>query len=229
MPTGDILIIEDEKDIAEAIEYNLKKEGFRVFKSYDGFNGLRAAQEKIPALLILDLMLPGISGIEICKTLKKDPRTAGIAIIMLTAKGEEVDKVVGFEVGADDYITKPFSMRELISRVRAVMKRYGAKERLVKSLLRFPLLEIDIEKHEVKVADKPVALTAKEFSLLQYLAENQDKAFGRDRLLDAVWGIHTAIETRTVDVHVRRLREKIGKAGKYIKTLRGYGYKFAVK
>ncbi|MFA4857774.1 MAG: response regulator [Candidatus Margulisiibacteriota bacterium] len=229
MNNSDILIIEDEKDIAEAIEYNLKREGFKVAKAYDGLNGLRAAQEKVPALLILDLMLPGMSGIDICKTLKKDPKTAGIAIIMLTAKGEEVDKVVGFEVGADDYMTKPFSMRELIARVRAVLKRYGAKERAVKSILRFPMLEIDIEKHEVKVGGKTVALTAKEFSLLQYLAENQDKAFGRDRLLDAVWGMNTAIETRTVDVHVRRLREKIGKAGKYIKTLRGFGYKFAVK
>jgi two-component system phosphate regulon response regulator PhoB len=229
MQNTEILVIEDEKDISDAIEYNLKKEGMKIFKAYDGASGLRIAKEKIPSLIILDLLLSGILGIDICKTLKQDPKTAGIAIIMLTAKGSEVDKVVGFEVGADDYITKPFSMRELIARVRAVLKRYGVKERPQKSCLKFPLLEIDIERHEVRISGKVVELTAKEFALLQYLAENHDRAFGRDRLLDAVWGMNCAIETRTVDVHVRRLREKISKAGKYIKTLRGFGYKFSVK
>jgi len=222
-----VLIVEDERDIVQALEYNLKKEGFETHKAYDGIQGLKLASETIPDLIILDLMLPGINGLELCKKLKKDQKTENIPIIMLTAKSEETDKIVGLEMGADDYITKPFSMRELIARLKAVLKRYGKKEKPYKPLVKFDDIEIDVEKHAVTVLDKAIELTAKEFSLLLFLVENKEKVFNRERLLDNVWGIESAIETRTVDVHIRRLREKLGKAGKYIRTLRGVGYKFA--
>ncbi len=222
-----ILIIEDERDIAEAIEYNLEKEDFKVSKAYDGMTGLKKAKTGLPALIILDLMLPHMSGFDICKTLKQNSQTANIPIIMLTAKDTEVDKVLGLELGADDYITKPFSMRELIARIKTVLKRYGKKEKVFDKSLKFPNLEINLEKHEVKVLGKLIELTAKEFDLLHYLAKNKGRAISREKLLDAVWGIDVAIETRTVDVHVRKLREKLGKkAGDYILTLRGVGYKF---
>ncbi|MFA4905087.1 MAG: response regulator [Candidatus Margulisiibacteriota bacterium] len=221
-----LLIIEDERDIVEALEYNLKKEGFAVSKAYDGLQGLKLAREISPDLIILDLMLPGLDGLELCRTIKREPPTENIPVIMLTAKGGETDKVVGLEVGADDYITKPFSMRELIARVRAVLKRYGKKHKANAARLKFTDFAIDAEKHEVTAFGKPVELTAKEFSLLQFLAENQGRVFNRERLLDQVWGIEAAIETRTVDVHMRRLREKLGKAGKHLITLRGVGYKF---
>jgi two-component system alkaline phosphatase synthesis response regulator PhoP len=222
-----VLIVEDERDIVQALEYNLKKEGFETHKAYDGIQGLKLASETIPDLIILDLMLPGINGLELCKKIKKDQKTENIPIIMLTAKSEETDKIVGLEMGADDYITKPFSMRELIARLKAVLKRYGKKEKPYKPLVKFDDIEIDVEKHAVTVLDKAIELTAKEFSLLLFLVENKEKVYNRERLLDNVWGIESAIETRTVDVHIRRLREKLGKAGKYIRTLRGVGYKFA--
>ncbi len=223
----EVLVIDDEKDIVEAIEYSLVKEGFKVSKAYDGHNGLRLAREKMPDLILLDLMLPGVNGLEVCKILKKEPKTANLPIIILTAKGGEVDKVLGLELGADDYITKPFSMRELVARVKAILKRYGVKATTVRALIKLPDLEIDSEKHEVLANGKAVELTAKEFALLKYLTENQNKAFSRERLLDAIWGIEVAIETRTVDVHIRRLREKLGQAGKHLKTLRGVGYRFS--
>lgn len=224
-----VIVVEDERDIAEAIEYNLSQQGYAVSKAFDGINALRLAQVKLPNLIILDLMLPGIDGIELCKRLKANPKTSGIPVIMLTAKSSEVDKIVGLEVGADDYITKPFSMRELLARVKTVLKRYGKKQEKAKPLIKFPNLEIDLEKHEVKAFGRIIELTAKEFNLLKYLADNQEKAVSREKLLDQVWGIEVAIETRTVDVHVRRLREKLGKAGRYIKTLRGVGYKFKIQ
>ncbi|MBU0671878.1 MAG: response regulator [Candidatus Margulisbacteria bacterium] len=221
-----ILIIEDEKDIAEAIEYNLKKESFKIFKAYDGRKGLKLACDKIPDLIVLDLMLPGLDGLEVCKILKKEPKTSNIPIVMLTAKGGEVDKVLGLELGADDYITKPFSMRELIARIKTILKRCAAKKIEFKPVIKFADLEIDTEKHIVRVLSKPIELTAKEFALLRYLAENKERVYSREILLDSVWGIDVAIETRTVDVHVRRLREKLGKASRHIRTLRGVGYKF---
>lgn len=221
-----VLIIDDEKDIVEAIVYNLEREGFKTYKAYDGAAGLEAARKKCPDLIVLDLMLPGIAGLDVFKILKKEEKTSSIPVIMLTAKGEEVDKVVGLEMGADDYITKPFSMRELIARIKTIMKRYNAGEKAVRSELKFPDLTIDIDRHEVKVEGKTIELTAKEFALLRYLAENRNKVYDRDKLLDAVWGIEVAIETRTVDVHMHRLREKLGKAGRHLITLRGVGYKF---
>ncbi len=224
----EILIIEDEKDIVESLEYNLKSEGYKVSKAYDGLNGLRLAEEKVPALVLLDLMLPGLDGLEVCRRLKKNPKTASVPVIMLTAKGSETDKVVGLEVGADDYIVKPFSTKELIARIKTILRRYEKPAERPAGPLKFKDLEIDTDKHEVRAGGKAVELTAKEFQLLLYLAENQERVFSRERLLDAVWGIDVAIETRTVDVHMRRLREKLGKAGDHLVTLRGVGYKFHV-
>jgi two-component system, OmpR family, phosphate regulon response regulator PhoB len=223
----DILIIDDEKDIVDTIEYNLKKEGFTTHKSFDGMNGLRIAKETVPDLIILDLMLPGMNGIELCKTLKKDDRTSKIPVIMLTAKKQEVDKIVGLEVGADDYMVKPFSMKELIARVKAILRRYTSipKGEKAKSVIMFSDVKMDLDRHEVTVKGKPVELSAKEFKLLEFLATNKNKMFSRERLLDDVWGISAEVETRTVDVHVTRLREKLGKAGDHIQTVRGFGYK----
>ncbi|MCU0641047.1 MAG: response regulator transcription factor [Candidatus Margulisbacteria bacterium] len=223
---AEILIIEDDRDIVESLEYNLKKEGFKVAKAYDGAAGLKAAEEKRPDLILLDLMLPIFDGLEVCRRLRKNAKTAGIPIIMLTAKGTETDKVVGLEVGADDYLTKPFSLKEVIARIKAILRRSGKKEVPPPAVLKFKELEIDSDRHEVRVAGKPLELTAKEFLLLHYLAENKGRVYSREKLLDAVWGIDVAIETRTVDVHIRRLREKLGKAEKHLITLRGVGYKF---
>ena len=222
----EILVIEDDRDITESLEYNFKKEGFKVAKAHDGIAGLKMAEEKHPALVILDLMLPGIEGLEVCRRIKRNPKTASIPIIMLTAKGTETDKVAGLEVGADDYIVKPFSVKELIARVKTVLRRYEKPEAAPSAVLKFKDLEIDTDRHEVRAGAKLVDLTAKEFQLLHYLAENTGRVFSRDRLLDCVWGIDVAIETRTVDVHMRRLREKLGKAGQRLITLRGVRYKF---
>lgn len=221
-----ILIIDDEKDLVESIEYNLRKDGFVVSKAYDGQSGLRAAREKLPDLIVLDLMLPEISGLDLCKILKKEEKTANIPIIMLTAKTSQVDKIVGLEIGADDYLTKPFDMRELIARIKAILRRTGAKEQARSPIFEFPDLEVDVARHEVKVSGKLVELTAKEFELLRYLIENKERVCTRETLLDAVWGIDVAIETRTVDAHIKKLRKKLRKAGKYLLTLRGVGYKF---
>jgi len=223
----DILIIDDERDIVETIEYNLKKEGFSTHKSFDGINGLRLAKDTIPDLILLDLMLPGMSGIELCKALKKNESTSKIPVIMLTAKKQEIDKVVGLEVGADDYIVKPFSMKELIARIKAILRRYTSipKGEKAKSMIVFSDVKIDLNRHEVTVKGKPVELSAKEFKLLEFLATNKNKVFSRERLLDDVWGIQAEVETRTVDVHVKRLREKLGRSGDHIQTVRGFGYK----
>ncbi len=223
---SEILIIEDQKDIVEAIEYNLKNEGYQTARAFDGYNGLRMARDRVPDLVLLDLMLPGVNGLEVCRALKGDSRTAGIPIIMLTAKGAETDRVLGLELGADDYIVKPFSMRELMARVRSILRRSGNKEEMARPVLKSSDLEIDTDKHKVIAAGKDIELTAKEFLLLRFLMENKEKVFSREKLLDRVWGIDVEIETRTVDVHVRRLREKLGKAGGHIQTLRGVGYKY---
>ena len=222
-----ILIIEDEKDIVQALEYNLKKEGFEVSKAYDGLQGSKLIASLLPDIILLDLMLPGIDGLEILRRAKKEPKTENIPVIILTAKSQEADRVVGLELGADDYITKPFSVRELIARVKTVLKRYGVKSEPMSPTLKFGTLEINSDNHEVKAGGKPVELTAKEFSLLHYLASNKGKVVGRERLLDAVWGIDVAIETRTVDVHIRRIRAKLEPhADEYIDTVRGVGYRF---
>lgn len=220
-----IYVVEDEQDLVELLTYNLEKEGFRVLSSLRGDEALKKIPEKTPDLVLLDLMLPGADGITVCKALKADPRTSRIPVVMLTAKGEESDKVVGLELGADDYITKPFSVKELVARVKAVLRRFAAASEQA-PLLKFKTLTLDREKHVVSVSGKPIELTAKEFELLDYFISHPDKVLSRDILLNSVWGYDYFGTTRTVDVHVRRLREKLGVPGKNIVTVKGYGYKF---
>jgi two-component system phosphate regulon response regulator PhoB len=219
-----ILIVEDEQDILDLVGYNLEQEGFEILKATDGSTALNLAQKKHPDLIILDLMLPKLSGIEVCKILKKDEKRASVPIIMLTAKTDEIDRVLGFELGADDYVTKPFSPRELVLRVKAVLKRMKEKE--VSDLIKIEALTIDIPKHQVWVDDEPLTLTPTEFKLLLKLVERRGKVLTRDVLLDTVWGYDYSGFDRTVDTHIRRLRSKLGKMGHYIETIRGLGYRF---
>ena len=222
-----ILIVEDEKDIVKMLEYNLKKDGFRTISANDGEEGLERAHSEYPDLIILDLMLPRMDGLEVCKKLKSDNKTTGIPIIMLTAKAREADKVVGLELGADDYVTKPFSPRELLARVKAVLRRVKEKS-AEKEILRIGELEIDFSKISVTIKGKTVELTAKEFELLKTLMKAHDRMLSRDYLLDNIWGFDHAIEiqTRTVDVHIRTLRKKLKSEAKRIVTVKNYGYRF---
>ncbi len=221
-----ILVIEDEKNILELIEYNLKEEEFRVIKSMKGNDGLEQARRRKPDLILLDLMLPEISGIEICKILKRDEATSRIPIIILTAKGTEADKVVGLELGADDYVTKPFSPRELSARVKAVLRRASEKPAL--KVLKAGALEIDTEKHLVSVRGKLVGLTSKEYDLLKIFMEAKGGVLSRDFLLDHVWGYDNSIniETRTVDMHILQLRRKLKSEAGRIVTVKNAGYRF---
>ena len=223
-----ILIVDDEADLVELVSYNLKKEGFIVDSASDGETALTKIRKGKYGLLILDLMLPGIQGMELCRILRNDPKTSVLPIIMLTAKGEEVDKILGLEMGADDYMAKPFSPRELVARVKAVLRR--SKEKPVsEKILKIGDLEIDRERYVVSVKTKPVKLSATEFKLLLFLAKRKGKVFSRDQLLDAVWRDEAFVEPRTVDVHIRRLRSNIEEdpaKPKYIKTMRGIGYFF---
>ena len=219
-----ILVIEDEKDLAELIAFNLEKEGYRPLIALDGISGLEAVRSNPPDLILLDLMLPGLLGTEICKLLKKNEKTAAIPIIMLTAKGEEIDRVVGFEVGADDYMVKPFSTRELLLRVKAVLRRTMPEKAQAKSIT-IGLVTIDTERHLVSVAGEEIILTTTEFKLLLNLAERLGRVQSRDILLQNVWGYNYVGDSRTVDTHVTRLRTKLGEAGEMIKTVRGFGYK----
>ena len=221
-----ILVVEDEKDISGLISYNLGKEGFKVSVSSDGEDALRVVRKEKFSLIILDLMLPGIKGMELCKILKSSEETSFIPIIMLTAKSEELDKVLGLEMGADDYITKPFSPRELIARVRAVLRR-GQEKPAAEKLLKIGDLEIDADTYQVSKRGRPVKLSATEFKLLLYLVRKKGRVFDRDMLLNAVWKNEAYVEPRTVDVHIRRLREQIEDDPShplYIKTRRGIGY-----
>jgi two-component system, OmpR family, alkaline phosphatase synthesis response regulator PhoP len=222
-----ILIVDDEKDIARMLNYNLKKEGYRTVEAYDGEDALDLAARERPDLILLDLMLPGVDGLEVCKQLKKEPKTAAIPIIMLTAKTQETDKVVGLELGADDYVSKPFSLKELIARVKAVLRRSKEKE-TPKDILTFGDLSIDFSKIAVSLGHKPVELTAKEFELLKTLIRAKGRVLSRDYLLDTIWGFdHAAdIQTRTVDVHIRTLRKKLKKQAGHIITVKNYGYRF---
>jgi len=222
-----ILIVEDEKDIIKMIEYNLKKEGFKVIDARDGEDALDLSLREHPDIILLDLMLPGIDGLEVCKTLKKESKTSSIPIIMLTAKSQESDKVVGLELGADDYITKPFSPRELIARIKAVLRRATEKEKLPE-VFQSEDLKIDFSKISVSVKDKLVELTAKEFELLKTLLKAKGRVLSRDYLLDSIWGYDHAMEiqTRTVDVHIRTLRKKLKSESKRIVTVKNYGYRF---
>lgn len=222
-----ILIVEDEKDIRKMLDYNLEKEGYKTVITDDGEEAIRVVNKERPDLILLDLMLPGMDGLEVCKTLKKDTKTSSIPIIMLTAKTQESDKVVGLELGADDYVTKPFSIRELIARIKAVIRRMKEKEKLPE-VLKIGELKIDFAKIAVSIKDKPVELTAKEFELLKTLIKANGRVLSRDFLLDNIWGFDHAVEiqTRTVDVHIRTLRKKLKTEAKKIITVKNYGYRF---
>jgi DNA-binding response OmpR family regulator len=219
-----ILIIEDERDVVDLLALHLRKSGkFAVSTANDGASGLDKARNERPAFIILDLMLPKMPGLEVCKVLKTDPATRHIPIMMLTAKAEEIDRIVGLEFGADDYVTKPFSPREVVLRVKAILRRGEARqddERLTAGAI-----TIDPARHNVSVEGKRVNLTSIEFKLLCTLIQRRGRVQARDRLLNDVWGYESVIDTRTVDTHVRRLREKLGKAGTAVETVRGFGYR----
>lgn len=228
MDTKRILVVDDEADLVELVSYNLKKEGFDVDSAFDGEEALARFKKINYDLMVLDLMLPGIQGVELCKILRNNPATARLPVIILTAKGEELDKILGLEMGADDYITKPFSPRELVARVKAVLRRYQEKP-AEGNMLKLGWLEIDKDRYAVLTEGKQVKLSAIEFKLLLYLAERKGRVFSREQLLDAVWKDESFVEPRTVDVHIRRLRSKIEKDPTnphYIKTMRGIGYFF---
>jgi len=223
-----ILVVDDEKDLVELVLYNLKKEGFSADSASDGESALAKIRKGKYDLVILYLMLPGIQGIDLCRMIRNDPKTEALPVIMLTAKGEEVDRVLGLEMGADDYITKPFSPRELIARVKAVLRRSREKP-VQQKILKIGELQIDRERYIISIKGKPAKLSATEFKLLLFLAERKGKVFSRDQLLDAVWRDEAFVEPRTVDVHIRRLRSGIEEdpaKPRYIRTLRGIGYFF---
>ena len=221
-----ILLIEDEKNIAELVKFNLEQEGFRVLTATKGSTGLEMALREKPSLVVLDLMLPEMNGLEVCKTLKRNEKTRLIPIIMLTAKGTESDKIVGLELGADDYMTKPFSPRELVARVKAVLRR--SREKPVEELLRSGTIELDVTKHELRLKGKSVEITAKEFELLRALMSSKERVLTREVLLSKVWGYENSvnIETRTVDMHIGQLRKKLGKESSRIVTVKSIGYRF---
>ena len=221
-----ILVVDDEADVMDMLVLNLRAAGFLVVTVEDGAQALAKVRSESPSLIILDLMLPQMSGLEICKVLKSDIATRHIPVIMLTAKAEEVDKIVGLELGADDYVTKPFSPRELILRVNRSLRRGKDKASGVEKITIGELV-LDHTRHEVLVKNQPVELTATEFRLLALLMERRGRVQGRDRLLNDVWGYETVIDTRTVDTHVRRLREKLGPLATYIETIRGVGYRIS--
>lgn len=222
-----ILIIEDEPNIRELVLYNLQANGYEGIQAEDGIMGITMVYTEKPDLILLDIMLPGKNGYDICRELRSEGNNT--PIIMLTAKNEEIDKVLGLEFGADDYISKPFGIRELMARIKAVLRRYENtvhdRTSTAEHILTIDDLEINIERHQVTINGQNVELTLKEFELLSYLAEKRGHVVTRDQLLDKVWGIEYAGETRTVDVHIRYLRKKLGDEDKYIETVRGKGYK----
>lgn len=228
-----ILVIEDDYSIQELLRYNLEINGYEVIIEDDGNKGYKAALDILPDIILLDLMIPGIDGLEVCRMIRMNGMTNKIPIIMVTAKSEELDKILGLELGADDYITKPFSVKELIARIRTVMRRVNNEDnnpvehKVLSNKIIIGNLEIDEEKYEVKINGKKVILTLKEFELLKVLAENPGRVMTRDFLLDTIWGYEYGGETRTVDVHVRHLRQKLWEDQEgMIKTIRGVGYKF---
>lgn len=222
-----ILIVDDEPDLVVTLDYNLRKAGFETRCAANGAEALAAAvKEPMPDLVVLDLMLPDMSGTDVCRNLRADERTRAMPVVMLTAKGEEIDRVVGFEVGADDYVIKPFSVRELVLRVQAVLRRSEIQEPASTDAIRFGVLHLDPQSHRVRVGERDVPLTALEFKLLHCFVSRKGRVQTRDVLLSEVWGINAEQTTRTVDTHVKRLREKLGEAGTYIETLRGVGYRF---
>jgi len=226
-----ILLIEDDKDIVELVRYNLEKEGFQVVAASDGLTGLGQLKKSPPDLLLLDLMLPRLSGLEICKEVRRDASLNRLPILILTARGEEADRVVGLELGADDYVTKPFSVRELVARVRALLRRTEPSGEAEKAIEIGPL-HIEPASYRVTSAGKPLVLSTLEFRLLHFLASHPNRVFSRDQLLDAVWGTERFVTPRSVDVYVRRLREKTEanpRHPRYLKTVRGAGYLFQTR
>jgi len=220
-----ILVVDDERDIVELVRYNLAQAGYRVVSALDGRQAIEAARRERPDLIVLDLMLPVLSGGEVARLLKQDEMTRRIPILMLTARGAEVDRVVGFELGADDYVVKPFSPRELVLRVQAILKRDEGPAAEEERIIHDPLI-IDVGAHTVRLKGREIVLTATEFKLLYRLAKRPGRAFSRDQLLSEVWGYGGDVETRTVDTHMKRLRAKLGPAGEWIETVRGVGYRF---
>ena len=220
-----ILVVDDEPEAVELLEFNLKQAGFNVITASDGAQALTKARSALPSLIVLDLMLPEIDGLEVCKMLRRDPATARIPIIMLTAKAAEIDRIIGLELGADDYITKPFSPRELVLRIKKVLQR-GRAAATEPETLKFGELLIDPPRHLVQWRGKRIELTATEFKLLVLLAQRRGRVQSREQLLQDVWEYNSFIDTRTVDTHVRRLREKLGPAARHLDTVRGVGYRF---
>src|SRR5476649_1021244 len=220
-----ILVVDDEPEAVELVEFNLKQAGYLVNTAADGAEALKKAHAQPPDLIVLDVMLPEMDGFEACKVLRLDPVTAKVPIVMLTAKASEIDRVLGLELGADDYLTKPFSPRELLLRIKKILAR-GASEEKPKDQLRFGDLLIDIPRHIASWKGKTIELTATEFKLLTVLAQRAGRVQSRDQLLRDVWEYDSLIDTRTVDTHMRRLREKLGPASKHLDTVRGVGYRF---
>ena len=222
-----ILIIEDEPDIRKTLEYNISREGYKVVCASSLSKGKEHINSSDFSLILLDLMLPDGSGLDLCREIKSDKDKSSTPIIILTAKDDEVDKVVGFELGADDYVTKPFSVRELILRIKAVLKRGAEKKETLEVQRQFGELTMDIDSHEAFVNNEQIILTALEFRLLRQLVDRRGRVQSRDQLLSDVWGYSAEVNTRTVDTHIKRLREKLGTMGKYVQTIRGVGYKFS--
>ncbi len=221
-----VLVVDDEKDLVDLVKYHLEKSGLKCLEARDGESALQVAKDRTPDLVVLDLMLPGLDGLEVCRKLRKDPKTANVAIIMLTAKAEEVDRIVGLEMGADDYMVKPFSPRELVARIKAVLRRGQSQESA--AVQKIGALEVDEGKHQVTVQGTAVELTVKEFDLLCALIKANGRVLNREQILETVWGYSNAvdIESRTVDVHIRRLREKLGSEHSRVVTVKGVGYRF---
>ena len=219
-----VLIVEDSPDIAELIKHYLERAGYETTLLTSGRDALVAARQAPPDMVVLDIMLPGMDGLQVCQALRSEPSTAAVPILMLTAKGEEADRVKGLELGADDYVTKPFSPRELVARVQALLRRADRTQKPATEITYGPIA-INVDRHEIHVGGDPVKLTAKEFLLLQYLLEHRGRVLSRDRLLTDVWGYQYTGGTRTVDVHVRRLREKIPVLATAIGTVKQFGYK----
>lgn len=219
-----ILVVDDEPEAVELLEFNLAQAGFSVSSAQNGREAVKKARAELPQLIILDLMLPEVDGLDVCKMLRRDDTTARIPIIMLTAKASEVDRVLGLELGADDYVTKPFSPRELVLRVKKILQRSAGVE--TEGVARFGDLVIDTPRHQVTWKGAAIELTATEFKLLKVLAERKGRVQSRDQLLRDVWDYHSMVDTRTVDTHMRRLRDKLGEASHYLDTVRGVGYRF---
>jgi two-component system phosphate regulon response regulator PhoB len=224
MAKSKILIVEDEAALVEVLSYNLQRDGYEVAVAKEGREGLRKAQMQLPDLIILDLMLPGLNGLDICRELRASPRTASITILMLTAKGEETDQVVGFAMGADDYVTKPFSVKVLLQRIKVLLRRQANPEPSG-DVIEAIGIRVDKRAHQVTVEEQPVSLTPTEFRLLEALMRQPGRAFTRHDLMDAAVG-DTIVLERTIDVHIKSLRRKLGDAGEHIETVRGVGYRF---